>query len=162
MFKSRMDAWKFTQKFPQADLDAFYQDRKRRFTENLDKVWVVMAFFQRLHVDLEHGRIEKELLVRLFGQIFTWWYVVCFNHNLADPSWGGTERICKLWKIISAEAKKDNQYDVWLKQAWKDLTDHIEQEKMDSHREDYPRHPVPESDYQSPTGQTAQPTVSKV
>ena len=142
MFDSRIKGWKFTLKFPEANLDEFYKDPKRRFTEHLDKVWVVMAFFQRLHVDLEQGRIEKDLLVSLFGPIFTWWYVVCFDHNLADPSWGGAFRLVDLWEIISEEVKNTNKYDAWLNQALEDLTHHIEQEKTDPDRQPYPRFPV--------------------
>ena len=71
--------------------------------------------------------------------------MVCFDHNLADPSWGGTYRLHDLWEIIRAEAKK---YNDWVNEARGDLTYHIEQEKMQSPpRDDYPRSPLQEDKY---------------
>ena len=119
MFEERTKASKFNDEFPEADLTDFYKNRRNE--DSLSAVWVVMGFYQRLAIAVEYGRIHKDLFVKLFGQMFTWWYIVSFDHNM-DEVWAGTRPIRGLWKTI-VESASDKQVTEWKVYAFRDLDD---------------------------------------
>lgn len=69
--------------------------------ENM-RVWIVIAFYQRLWFAIEHHQIDENLVTSLFGDIFYWWYKTCFLPQLKPTPWESWDHIEGLWTWLKA------------------------------------------------------------
>ena len=52
----------------------------------MQDVWNIMYFYQRLWLAVRHGHVRNQYVPELFGEIFFWWWEHSFEHQLAHLS----------------------------------------------------------------------------
>lgn len=75
MHKSRILADQLIRKNSNEMLNEIYE----KYPEDSFHIWQVINFYRRLWVAIKHGQVKTELIPELFGEIFIWWYFVCFE-----------------------------------------------------------------------------------
>lgn len=151
MQKTRGQGDAFINKYAGESLEVHYKAK----TKGLRPIWQVLSFFERLEIAIEHGRISEDLFIRLFGQIFTWWYIVCFSGCLRSidyyqkhektkediklyeesainlvSTWTSTQSIVRLNMRLYKRIGKDTRIESWRKIAYDDLKDKITTKPM--------------------------------
>lgn len=56
--------------------------------KEMECVWKIVYFYERLWAALTHGYVSRKLVPELFGAAFNYWYVECFDAKLVpvnDP-----------------------------------------------------------------------------
>ncbi|MEM9702427.1 MAG: hypothetical protein AAF907_08290, partial [Planctomycetota bacterium] len=59
---------------------------------------ILSAFYQRLYLAIEHKRVDSKLVPALFGEMFTWWYLVSFKTQLSPLGWDKSIAVDNLYK----------------------------------------------------------------
>jgi hypothetical protein len=65
---------------------------------------LVVHFFERLWLAIEHGTIAEKYVPRLFGDTFYWWYAASFRHQFVPLSSEVGLNIQRLWEWLEAYA----------------------------------------------------------
>ncbi|MEU6986647.1 hypothetical protein ABZ946_24965 [Streptomyces sp. NPDC046324] len=67
---------------------------------------LVVHFFERLWLAIEHDAIERKCVPRLFGDTFYWWYAASFRHQFVPLSSEVGLNIQSLWDWLEAHASE--------------------------------------------------------
>jgi hypothetical protein len=81
-------------------------------TEDMECIWKIVYFYERLWAALTHRYISRKLVPDLFGDAFNYWYKECFESMLlpiADPI---ARHIEALYEKMTQLAS-DDQVDGW-------------------------------------------------
>ncbi len=84
MYEARTAAGKMVRNSPERTLD---QVDAAEPAETAAKLWLVIAFYQRLALTLQHGEIDTKVVPALFGDTFVWWHRHCFRNQLRPTGW---------------------------------------------------------------------------
>ncbi|MBD2104826.1 hypothetical protein [Leptolyngbya sp. FACHB-261] len=120
MHESRMSADQLIKGNPHDTLGEIY----KKDPEKSRYLWQLINFYRRLSLAIKYNQVNPDLIPELFGEIFTWWYIVCFeNQLLADeknyfsPS---RKQIFWLKKWLDTHANK-TELSKWTANALDDL-----------------------------------------
>ena len=93
-------------------------------------IWVVLSFYKRLTVSLKHGQLDPRFVSELFGAIFTWWWLICFNKKL--PSfWVDDGILREFWDWLENNTDAA-EMDRWVKRAELDMPRYLGTSKIES------------------------------
>ena len=93
----------FTEHRKDGNLDGFYSDLS---VERKSNIRMVLAFFRRLQLDIEHKRVDDELTKELFGGEFLWFYYKWFKDVIPD-GWTTKKSVEKINEWMVKELQKD-------------------------------------------------------
>ena len=80
MYSSRMKASPIARKHLSLSL---FEIEKIEPYEQAAHIWVVVGFFHRMNLLVQHERLQKEMAIKLFGELFVWWWTVSFEKQLS-------------------------------------------------------------------------------
>jgi len=83
--KARIDALKFLKEHGQLSFTEIAD--KPELNDESVSLWEVMRFYQRLAVAVKHKQVIRRVVLDEFGEIFLWWYIVCFSKSLKGTNW---------------------------------------------------------------------------
>jgi len=78
-------------------------------------VWAVLGFYKRLALSLKHGQLDERYVSDLFGAMFTWWWMICYQNKL-PAGWVDHGIIGDLWKWFQAHTDTEQLKD-WIHRA---------------------------------------------
>jgi hypothetical protein len=102
----------FTKHKANGNLDSFYSDLPE---EQKNPIRMVLTFFRRLQLEIEHNRVDDELIKELFGGEFLWFYYKWLKDVIPD-GWETKKRVEKLNDWMARELPRD-EYER-LKNQW--------------------------------------------
>jgi hypothetical protein len=70
---------------------------------------LVVHFFERLWLAIEHGAIAEKHIPRLFGDTFYWWYAASFRHQFIPLSSEVGLNIQRLWEWMERNAPPEQR-----------------------------------------------------
>lgn len=88
--------------------------------EEVVHIWIVIGFFLRLNYLVEHEKVHKKMTAELFGELFTWWWVVSFEKQLAPVDWEASDQIKNLKNWLFS-VTTELQRAPWVRRATVDL-----------------------------------------
>ncbi len=88
-------------------------------SEQLMHLWIVIGFFQRLSYLVRKDQVDNEMAVDLFGEHFTWWWVVSFEKQLMPVDWEAVEKIrsFKVWLDANTTPQQRGPWERRARQA---------------------------------------------
>jgi len=86
IYQARMKAHGVLKRHPDWTLEKFDSLNP----ENTGSLWIVLGFFQNLQIAIDHGLVDEQEAVNVFGQIFSWWDVVAVTKELPKHSLNGS------------------------------------------------------------------------
>ncbi|MGV0029371.1 hypothetical protein [Phormidesmis priestleyi] len=116
MAVARSKADKVLQQHLLTKLDALYNDLPE---ETLRPVLFVIYFYERLWLAIENKQVDTKLVPELFGDIFYWWFINCFETQLLPVGWQCCHRIQSLKQWFDDHAKQEVR-DLWIHRATMD------------------------------------------
>ena len=115
MYEARERAYQFIYNHPCKSLKE--PETAERKDPELQYVWVVIGFFERLAALLKNKQITDELFADTFGQIFSWWDEFLFQEKLFD-GWASHKRIEMLRSNLASQLKNEQALIArWRKEA---------------------------------------------
>lgn len=112
MSESRSKAFKFMKEH----WGLSFAEIAERLEYDIESVplWDVMRFYQRLAITVRYHQVIRRVVPGLFGEIFLWWYLVCFRQQLSQTKWVAAKDIEYLYwfmkrRIDSASWKEWNE-----------------------------------------------------
>jgi hypothetical protein len=111
MIEVRYRAGELIKKYPDKKLDYLYESLS---TQETAPLWTLMEFYNRLWISLKHHRLQDSLVPELFGFIFVWWNVICFERQLEAVDWEEGKYLQLLGKWLEEHITSDD----W--QGWKE------------------------------------------
>ena len=93
--------------------------------EQAAHIWIVIGFFQRLSFFVQHDKAHKEMVVELFGELFVWWWTVCYETQLMPCDCDARGRIFVL-KDWVYENTTEAQRLPWIHRARQRLGEPVE------------------------------------
>jgi hypothetical protein len=108
-------------------------------------LFVVIRLYERiwLGVQIQHCRIREDLARDLFGEVFYWWYEVCFADLLSPTGWDSWQSISSLKQRFDKNPDAQ-QREVWLNEANADHQNRVQA----------PRAPIEKDGIQRVSGQS--------
>lgn len=100
-------------------------------------LWDVMRFYQRLSVTVRYGQVNRRIVPALFGEIFLWWYLLCYRQQLLQTKWVAAKDIEYLYWFMKKNVERAD-WDEWNERHEEELTRLRRQ-----HRARPPREPDP-------------------
>ncbi|MER7000893.1 hypothetical protein [Streptomyces sp. NPDC000410] len=70
---------------------------------------LVVHFFERLWLAIEHDTIAEKHIPRLFGDTFYWWYAASFRHQFVPLSSEVGLNIQRLWEWLENHASNEQR-----------------------------------------------------
>lgn len=122
IYSSRTIAGKLIREYP--DLTIF-EIEEQAPSERAAHIWVVIGFFQRLSFLVENDRLHKKMTLELFAELFVWWWVLCFEKQLAPCECDARDRMLTL-KTWIYENTSCQQRAPWEHRASKDLAEAVQ------------------------------------
>src|SRR5262245_26876027 len=113
LLKSRTEADKIPKRYPDKTLDDLYALLN---TEERTHIWHVIHFYQRLSAAVEYEQIEPKMVRKLFGYVFYWWYINCFEQQLVPIKWDASYQIENLNLWFERTSNKEDLYN-WMARA---------------------------------------------
>jgi hypothetical protein len=111
MLNSRARAFKFLCKNQSVSIKIFQSIAP---VEEMNHVWAVLEFYERLAVAIHYKRIDEDVTVDIFGEDFLYWQRQHFEAGLAGTYWEVSRRMVKMHEWLKTTAEKA-QYDAWVK-----------------------------------------------
>jgi hypothetical protein len=115
MNHSRTQAGKLICKYPDTSLEKIDTDVSSNESVHL---WIVLGFYQRLSLMIKHKQIIEPYIPDLFGALFTWYWVNCFESNLPH-TWDSYPTIKESRDWLEEYSKKADLIE-WQRMAQKD------------------------------------------
>lgn len=84
-------------------------------------LWDVTRFYQRLAVTVRYGQVIRRIVPDLFGEIFLWWYLVCYRQQLLQTKWVAAREIEYLYWFMKKNADRAD-WDDWNQRHEDELT----------------------------------------
>ena len=89
--------------------------------EEMQHVWNVLYFYQRLWLAIKYENIHKKYVCEMFGENFYWWYIKSYQDQLIrgqenEEKWQAAYHIEDLWKWFEKEADS-NDKSRWKKRV---------------------------------------------
>jgi hypothetical protein len=113
MNEVRYLAGELIKKYPTEGLDALY---KRLPTQETTPLWTLLDFYKRLWISLKHNQLQDSLVPELFGSIFLWWNVNCFENRLKGVDWEEGKYLHQFGQWLEEHASK-NDHAEWKARA---------------------------------------------
>jgi hypothetical protein len=121
MLKVRAEADDLIEKNPGVTLDLLYSSQPKDSTRSL---FVIIRFYEQIWLGILHDRLRKDITRDLFGEIFYWWYEVCFKDLLSPTGWDS-------WKSISSLKEEfDKNPNTTQKEDWQKRAEGNRQERL--------------------------------
>lgn len=122
MYRSRLIADQLIKKYPTSTLYEIYE----KCPDDAFYIWQVVHFYQRLSLAIKYNQVKKELMSELFGEIFIWWYIGCFDKQLIPVYKHSSSRkqILDLKKWFDTHSAKSD-LSTWNQRALEDLEQRI-------------------------------------
>ena len=119
MLDARADADKLTAKYFGMSYSSLYEALPAQSTRCL---FLVTDFYERLAISLDKNRLDTQLVPELFGPLFIWWYINCFQVLIIkeSPDWHLTENLKRLHAWMKLHTPKDDMKK-WEDRATADL-----------------------------------------
>jgi hypothetical protein len=76
-------------------------------------LWDVMRFYQRLAITIKYNQVIRRVVPGLFGEIFLWWYVVCYRQQLIQTNWVAARDIDYLYRFMKQKADRKS-WNEWM------------------------------------------------
>ena len=111
LYKSRVIANKLIEQCPNFSLSKLRQD----FPEEAFHLLQLANFYQRLYVAIKYNQVKADLIPELFGEVFIWWYVVCFKEQMLLPesSFHAKSSIIHLYKWLHRSPRFSRERREW-------------------------------------------------
>jgi len=84
-------------------------------------LWDVMRFYERLGVTVRYGQVIRRVVPDLFGEIFLWWYLVCYRQQLLQTKWVAAKDIEYLYWFMKKNVERAD-WDEWNQRHEDELT----------------------------------------
>jgi hypothetical protein len=84
--------------------------------EEMQDIWNVMYFYQRLWLAIKYRSIQERYVPEMFGENFWWWYIKCYKDQLVPLDWQASRHIEALKNWIERNADQ-NEVEKWRKRA---------------------------------------------
>ncbi len=98
MFEARNKADDFlASQISDIPLDQLY---KKPFLEEIQNVLLIIRFYERLWLAIDQSQLNKKLVPKLFGEVFYWWLICCFDKQLLSSK-------CKWYEMEAAKNIRD-------------------------------------------------------
>lgn len=81
LYQSRTIANQLVEAHPESTLD----ELRQKFPNETFHLFQIVLFYQRLQIAIKYRQVQVDLILELFGEVFTWWYIVCFDNQLLFP-----------------------------------------------------------------------------
>lgn len=107
MSKYRRDGWKLVK----LNLFTPINEIHDKFGDENMGVLAVMRFYQRLWVAVSEREIQRKLAIKLFADIFFYWYIIYYQ-DYAKSDWTAMEDIHKLAKWYKKVMTKEQYYRI--------------------------------------------------
>lgn len=91
----RTNAQQLLRTCPTHSLEELYE----RFPKEMHPVWVVLGFFSTIQFAIDKGLLNKDDVAEVFGQVFTWWDIVCIRDGY-PVKWDSSRRLARLQQVI--------------------------------------------------------------
>jgi hypothetical protein len=75
----------------------------------LQDVWNVMYFYQRLWLAVRHGHVHKRYVPGLFGDVFYWWWEHSFQRQLVPLPTEPAQHVQALQHWLEAHSTQDDR-----------------------------------------------------
>ena len=116
MLKIRSGAEICLRKYPGIRFDQLESLLVDKEKDQAQSLWVLIGFYQRLWLAVKYRRIEKKLVVELFGELFYWWYLAAFQQGLLPTGWAASTQISSLKAWFDLHTTKE-QSESWSRRA---------------------------------------------
>lgn len=106
MYKARRKADIFLKKNPDSDFEEIYEN----FSEEESRpIWLMVRFYERLWFSIDNNQVNLQLIPKLFGQTFNFWYDTYFHERLLPIGGQSSDHIQKLkhWMEKNTKEEKD-------------------------------------------------------
>ena len=80
MYRTRIGAWDLVGSHRDIDLQGI--DERLLDKDTAVQIWVVVGFFSRLGILAQQKKAGRDMVVKLFGEIFYCWWLGCFKRQL--------------------------------------------------------------------------------
>lgn len=113
VYRSRNLAGRLLESHPNSTLQDI---EKMESNEKVAHAWIVVGFFQRLALMVQHDKVHQEMTVELFGELFFSWWILAFEKQLTPCGWDASTRIdwLKQWLVEHTTA---DQRKPWIERA---------------------------------------------
>jgi hypothetical protein len=108
---SRESAVRFIRDHPQGDLAQLWRSVS---PAEMEPLWQIVYFYERLWVALKHHYINPKLVPELFGDSFNYWYQECFERQLVPVNDPTARHIADLRSRLLKRARAAD-VEVWEK-----------------------------------------------
>ena len=78
---------------PDKDLDDLWDILK---VEERNDIWTVIHFYQRLYIAIKFKQVRTDLVCELFGDVFHWWFINCFERHLLPVNRDSSRQVAAL------------------------------------------------------------------
>jgi hypothetical protein len=102
---SRDRADRIPAQYPGKNLDDLYSLLP---PDERNHLWNVIHFYERLHLAIKHKRVDEALAGEMFGDVFFWWYLNCFEPQLIPIHRDSSRRIAGLKDWFDATNKEED------------------------------------------------------
>ena len=104
--------------------DLLLHEITEKYPEESFHIWQVIKFYRRLWIAIKYNQVKVKLIPDLFGEIFTGWYLTCFEKMYITSykyknSQGCKEVIAlKMWIDKYADKSQLNQWKQHILNDW--------------------------------------------
>jgi len=116
-YKSRTLAGALVRKYPSSTV---LDIEKSIEPQDAAHLWVVIGFFLRLGYLAKQEKIQDEMAVELFGELFVWWWTVSFEKQLMPVDWDASDQI-RSFKDWLFNLTTEERRAPWLRRSLHDL-----------------------------------------
>lgn len=117
IYRSRTLAGILVRKYPSSTV---LDIEKSTNPQDAVHLWVVVGFFLRLGYLAKQEKLQDEMVIELFGELFVWWWTVSFERQLMPVDWDARDQIGSfkewLFKYTTEERRAP-----WIRRGLHDL-----------------------------------------
>ena len=85
--------------------------------EKSHDVWVLLNFFLRLRLAVQHGRIDGKLVFPLFGETVIWWARVHFADRMEHGIWDSYDAVFEMESWFEKRYGRNANFAKWAQRA---------------------------------------------
>jgi hypothetical protein len=118
--KEMYEARRVADKFLKDHSDINFKEIYEKYDEKDSRpIWLVVRFYERLWLIIDNNQANLELIPKLFGETFYWWYINSFKEQLLPISIQASDHIKNLKNWIDKKAEEKDRKE-WEKSAEED------------------------------------------
>lgn len=113
------------QQYPENTIYQLYSELSLEDTHGL---LMVTQFYERLGIATHYNRVDKKLIPILFGEVFIWWDVICFQNQSLKKKRHTDKGIEEFRNWLTNRPNKST-YSEWINRASNEREEYVENHK---------------------------------